>query len=156
MRAVVLAAMFAVAVRESPAQGPQAFQPEGRIDLFFASSTTVQAGGGGAWTLDPNVRLVMLGALGSTLTHGVGQFSARADLLVRYVLDPERTQHWALYGTGGLSLRYEVQPSWRGALVALVGLEGPVWGRWTPWIEAGYGGGVQLGFGVRRALHDAR
>jgi hypothetical protein len=36
----------------------------------------------------------------------------------------------------------------------LAGLEGPKWGSWTPFIEAGYGGGVQIGFGLRRArLH---
>jgi hypothetical protein len=51
-------------------------------------------------------------------------------------------------------VRYEAAPDWRGVLVALVGLEGPKWGSWTPFIEAGYGGGVQIGFGLRRArLH---
>lgn len=133
------------------AQQEEAFQKEGRLDLFLANSTTVQLAAGGAWALDPNMRLVLLGGAGSTFTDGKGQFSARADLLARFVLDPDRLNRWALYGAGGISMRYEAAPSWRGALVALVGVEGPRWGKWTPFVEAGYGGGVQIGFGLRRA-----
>ena len=151
MRFRAALAAFALWAPHGRAQAPQTFQSEGRIDLFFARTTTVQAAAGGAWALDPNVRVVLLGGLGSTFASGAGEFSARADLLARYVLDPDRTQQWALYGAGGISARYEARPSWRGALVALVGLEGPKWGTWTPFVEAGYGGGVQLGFGLRRA-----
>jgi hypothetical protein len=141
----ILAGVQAAAQTESTVQG------EVRIDAFFADNSTVQGGGGGAWYLDRNVRLVLLAGAGSTFTGGVGEFSARADLLGRFVLDPDRTQKWALYGAGGIGLRYEAAPSWRGVLVALVGLEGPKWGHWTPFVEAGYGGGVQIGFGLRRA-----
>jgi len=148
--------LAATVARTGSAQQDRAFQNEWRADLFLASSTTVQAGGGGAWTLDRNVRLVALGGAGSTFTNGVGQFSARADLLARYVLDPDRQDKWALYGEGGLGLRYEAAPSWRGVLVAIVGLEGPKWGNWMPFIEAGYGGGFQLGFGLRRAKARGR
>jgi hypothetical protein len=148
--AIVLAIVSASA-GAAQAAPERAFQNEWRADLFFASNTTVQAGGGGAWTLDRNVRLVALGGVGSTFTGGAGQFSARADLLARYVLDPDRQDKWALYGEGGLGLRYEAAPSWRGVLVALVGLEGPKWGSWMPFVEAGYGGGFQIGFGLRRA-----
>lgn len=151
MRVRAALAAFALWAPHGRAQAPQTFQSEGRIDAFFARTTTVQAAAGGAWALDPNVRVVLLGGLGSTFASGAGEFSARADLLARYVLDPDRTQKWALYGAGGISVRYEAQPSWQGALVALVGLEGPKWGTWTPFVEAGYGGGVQLGFGLRRA-----
>jgi hypothetical protein len=134
----------------------QLFQSEGRIDLFFAHGTTVQVGGGGAWMVDRNVRVVALGGLGSTLYSGQGQLSARADVLARFVLDPDRVDRWALYGAGGLGVRYLAAPSWRGVLVALVGIEGPVWGSITPFVEAGYGGGFQLGFGVRRARSRGR
>ncbi len=124
--------------------------------MFLASTTTVQGAAAVAFFLDPSFRLVALGGAGSTFSSGVGEFSARFDLLGRFVLDPDRKQQWALYGTGGLSLRYEAAPSWRGALVALVGLEGPKWGSWTPFVEAGYGGGVQIGFGLRRATARGR
>jgi hypothetical protein len=153
MTALSLSAGLAMGME---AQTEPAFQPEGRLDLFFASATTVQGGGGGAWTLDRNVRLVLLGGVGSTFTDGVGAFSGRVDLLGRFVLDPDRVNAWALYGSGGLSLRYESAPSWHGALVALLGLEGPRWGRVTPFVEAGYGGGFQIGFGIRRARLQGR
>lgn len=145
---VAAAALFSGALS---AQSESAFQPEGRLDVLLANSNTVQVGGGGAWTLDRNVRLVALGALGSTIDAGRGTFSGRVDLLGRFVLDPDRLNKWALYGAGGLGLRYEATPSWRGVLVALVGVEGPRWGKWTPFVEAGYGGGLQIGFGLRRA-----
>ena len=132
------------------------FQLEARIDLFFASSNTVQLGGGGAWVTGRNVRIVALGGLGSTFTDAKGEFSARLDLLGRFVIDPDRVDRWALYAAGGLGLRYEAAPSWRGVLVALIGLEGPKWGAATPFIEAGYGGGFQLGFGLRRARARGR
>ena len=144
----ILSAILAPVVR---GQSESAFQPESRLDLFFASTSTVQVGGGGAWVIDRNVRLVVLGGLGSTFEHGVGQLSARADLLGRFVVDPDRVDRWALYGAGGLGLRYEAAPSWRGVLVALIGIEGPRWGSYTPFLEAGYGGGLQIGFGLRRA-----
>jgi len=156
VRVRAAAAALAMCALRAPAQEPRSFQPEARLDLFFASGTTVQAAAGGAWAVDPNVRVVVLGGLGSTFTSGVGQLSARADVLARYVLDPERRQRWALYGAGGISVRYEAQPSWRGALVALVGLEGPRWGKWTPFFEAGYGGGVEIGFGLRRSRVTGR
>jgi hypothetical protein len=153
-RCIILACL--VVAGRLRAQEESKIQGEVRIDAFFADNSTVQGGGGGAWYLDRNIRLVLLGGAGSTFTNGIGEFSARADLLGRFVLDPDRTQKWALYGAGGLGVRYEAQPSWRGVLVALVGLEGPKWGAWTPFVEAGYGGGVQIGFGLRRARIHGR
>ena len=156
-RRLLAAAAALLSLRgEIAAQHESSFQQEGRLDLFFASTTTVQLAGGGAWTLDRNVRLVLLGGLGSTFDGGHGAVSGRVDLLGRFVLDPDRLNRWALYGAGGLGLRYEAAPSWRGVLVALVGLEGPRWGTWTPFVEAGYGGGVQLGLGLRRARRRGR
>jgi hypothetical protein len=158
LRASAAAALllFVLAAGSARAQQGFGFQPEGRVDLFFANGTTVQGGGGGAWTLGRNARLVALGGAGSTFSDGRGMFSARLDVLGRFVLDPDRVDRWALYGTGGLSVRYEALPSWRGALVALIGIEGPKWGSVTPFVEAGYGGGFQIGFGVRRALSHGR
>jgi len=147
----LIVAVMCIAAGSANAQSDHSIQWEGRADLFLASTTTVQGGAAAAWSVDRNFRLVVLGGAGSTFTSGVGQFSARLDLLGRFVLDPERRQRWALYGTGGLSLRYAAAPDWRGALVVLAGLEGPKWGSWTPFVEAGYGGGVQIGFGLRRA-----
>ena len=49
-----------------------------RLDVFFASTNTVQLGGGGAWTLDRNVRLVALGGVGEHLRRGARGRSAAA------------------------------------------------------------------------------
>ena len=148
---VALATVTAAFAAALPAQKESAFQQEGRIDAFFANTSTFQLGGGGAWAIDRNVRLVALVGAGTTVDAGRGTFSARADLLGRFVLDPDRTTKWALYAAGGIGLRYEATPNWHGVLVALAGLEGPRWGKWTPFVEAGYGGGFQIGFGLRRA-----
>jgi len=158
VRRRLAAAVFAATVLAGTlrAQTENSFQQEGRLDVLLANSNTIQVGGGGAWTLDRNVRLVALGAIGSTIGDGHGIFSARVDLLGRFVLDPDRTTKWALYGAGGIGLRYEATPNWHAVLVALAGLEGPRWGKWTPFVEAGYGGGFQIGFGLRRARSRGR
>lgn len=128
-----------------------AFQTEARVDGFFASGTALQLGGGGAWVLSRDLRLVALAGLGSTLSSGNATFSGRADLLARFVLDPDRVNKWSLYGEGGLGVQSDTAGAWRGVLVAVVGLEGPNWGTWMPFAEAGYGGGLQIGLGLRRA-----
>jgi len=155
-RLILLVVAAAPLTAALPAQQESAFQPEGRVDALFANTSTFQVGGGGAWTIDRNVRLVALVAIGSTVDAGRASFSGRADLLGRFVLDPDRTTKWALYGAGGIGLRYEATPNWHGVLVALAGLEGPRWRKWTPFVEAGYGGGFQIGFGLRRARPRGR
>jgi len=154
--AAAVAALAAAPAWAAAQQVESGFRPEWRGDLFFATATTMQAGGGGAWALDRDVRLVALGGIGTTVTSGAGRFSARVDLLAGYLLDPELVDAWSLYGRGGLSLRYEATPSWKGAVVALVGAEGPNWGSWRPFVELGYGGGLEIGFGLRRSGARAR
>ena len=92
MRVRAAFAAFALWAPHVRAQAPQTFQSEGRIDAFFARTTTVQAAAGGAWALDPNVRVVLLGGLGSTFASGAGN-------LRRSVRVPSWAK--ARYGLGG-------------------------------------------------------
>lgn len=84
-------------------------------------------------------------------TRGEG----RGDAVVRFVLDPEFTQRWGAYGGAGVSIR-AADGDTRELLLMALGVEGPRWGGVVPFAELGLGGGVRLGFGLRRALRARR
>ncbi|HSJ65663.1 MAG TPA: hypothetical protein VK922_17355 [Gemmatimonadaceae bacterium] len=79
----------------------------------------------------------------------------RADLLGRFVLDPEFTRRWTMYGGAGVGVLAAGGDARELLLVAL-GAEGPRWRGGVPFAELGLGGGVRLGVGVRRAHADRR
>jgi hypothetical protein len=78
------------------------------------------------------------------------------DGLVRFVVDPLRESRWAPYAAGGIGGIYDGPEKWRAVLVGVIGAEGPVTGRVVPAIELGFGGGVRVGFVLRRAMRGRR
>lgn len=132
-------------------------QPSARLDAFVARIRAVQAGVGVSVPAGSNVRLSLVGGVGGSEERGgpVG-VSARVDGLARFLLDPTYATRWTPYAGGGMSLRYDRGPEWRGVLVLLVGVEGPRSGGMVPFVEAGWGGGVRVGFGFRRAMPGGR
>lgn len=132
-------------------------QPEGRVDAFIARIVAVQAGVGVSVPAGTNLRVSLVGAMGGSEERGGAvDMSARVDGVARFLLDPTFGTRWTPYAGGGMSLRYDRGPEWRGVLVLLVGVEGPRTGGVVPFIEAGWGGGVRVGFGFRKALPRER
>jgi hypothetical protein len=82
--------------------------------------------------------------------------AGRVDLLGRFVVDPFNEIGRGVYGSGGLSLRYDDSGEWRPLLIVALGIEGPVrHGRaWAA--ELGLGGGVRAGIVVRWMRGDGR
>lgn len=103
-----------------------------------------------------NLRASLVGGVGGSTEHGRRGVSARIDGIARFLLDPTFATAWTPYAGGGMSLRYDRGPHWRGVLVLLLGIEGPPRGSVVPFVEAGWGGGVRVGFGFRRALRGRR
>ena len=156
-RALVIAgAALALGPGSSRAQQSHAVQPEARVDVFVARNVAVQGGLGASIAVDRNVRVDLVGGLGSAWSHEDAELSARTDAVLRFLFDPDFTSRWAPYAGGGVGARYERGPGWRGVLIAIIGVEGPRWSSFVPFFEAGYGGGARLGFGVRRARDDTR
>jgi len=121
-----------------------------------SSITAVQAGVELSAAASHNLRLAIVGAAGGSWAHGASGLSARADLVGRFLLDPDFQMHWAPYAGGGVGARYDRIGDWRGVLIAVIGIEGPDWNGVVPFIEAGVGGGARFGIGLRAAQHARR
>lgn len=132
------------------------FQPAVRLDAFFSRVLALQAGVGVSVPAGTNLRVSLVGAAGASTEHGRRGVSGRIDALGRFLLDPTFGTRWVPYVAGGLSLRYDRVPRWRAALVLLVGMGGPKHGRVVPFLEAGWGDGVRVGFGFRAAIPGRR
>ena len=102
------------------------------------------------------VRLGIVAALGQAWSGGNATTAGRVDGLVRFVVDPLRESRWAPYAAGGIGGIYDGPEKWRAVLVGVIGAEGPVTGRVVPAIELGFGGGVRVGFVLRRAMRGRR
>ncbi|HEY7878869.1 MAG TPA: hypothetical protein VIC55_11610 [Gemmatimonadaceae bacterium] len=143
--------------RSVPAQRMEwPIQMGGRVDMLASSITAVQAGAELSTVAGRNVRIALITAAGVSWNDGRSGLSARADLVGRFLLDPDFTMRWAPYVGGGLGLRYDRIADWRGTLIAVIGVEGPNVSGVVPFFEAGLGGGVRFGFGVRATRRAGR
>ncbi len=153
----VAAALGTVATTpRAHAQLSRQLRPEIRVDAIVARRSAVHAGLGASVPLARAVRLELAGGAGSTIGRGDDGFSGRVDVIGRFLLDPEYQFRWGAYVGGGLSLRYDHRSDWRGFLGLVLGLEAPRRGGIVPFFEVGYGGGVRIGAGVRRAVPGSR
>ncbi len=146
-------ALLALAAGGAHAQidrGPL-IQPAGRVDVFVSSITAVQGGVELSTPAGRYMRVAALGGIGGSRGDGSSGLSARAELLGRFMLDPDFNARWAPYAAGGLGARYDrVADGWRATLVIALGVEGPDWNGVVPFLEAGFGGGARLGLGFRK------
>lgn len=149
--------VLTVLAAPSDAQRPSSgVQPHIRADALLADESAGHVAAGLTFRLSRYVRLDLT-AGGGLLEDPDGgtRGEGRGDALVRFVLDPEFTQRWSAYGGAGVSVRAAGGDARELLLVAL-GVEGPRWGGVVPFAELGLGGGVRVGFGLRRALRARR
>lgn len=137
-------------------EGGRGLQPHVRADALLARESAAHLAVGVSTPLARYVRLD-LAAGGGVLEaeDGGTRGEVRADLLGRFVLDPEFTRRWTMYGGAGIGVRAAGGDTRELLLVAL-GAEGPRWGGVVPFLEIGLGGGVRLGIGARRARPGRR
>lgn len=147
---VTLAALLLLATAPLGAQGSRV-APEARLDAIIARRTAVQPAVGADFGLSSEIRLELAAGLGASFGHGPAGVSARTDAIARFLIDPAHAMHWSPYLGGGVGARYDRGPEWRGVAILVVGATGPRHGQWMPFVEAGFGGGVRLGLGLRRA-----
>lgn len=131
-------------------------QFEARGDAIAGAPSALQLGLGASVPVDPYVRLGVTVAGGTSWQDGGSGASARAELTVRYLLDPYAETRWGVYGGGGLSARWERDAHWRTYLLLVGGVEGPARGGWRTAFEAGLGGGARIGIVLRRARPNWR
>ena len=142
--------VVAMGVSTSPARA-QHVESEGRVDVFIARRSAVQAALGADIAFSPEVHLELAAGAGPAFGGGAGpRFSARGDAIVHFLLDPRHFMRWSPYAGGGVGARYDGSTNWRGVAIVVIGVNAPRWKHAVPFAEAGLGGGFRLGAGVRR------
>lgn len=152
----VIACLSSVSPHRVAAQLESRIQTGARLDVLASTITATQAGIELSTVVSTNVRIALTTAVGGSWSHGRAGLSARADLVGRFLLDPDFSMRWAPYAGGGLGLRYDQIGDWRGTIIAVLGLEGPNWSGVVPFVEGGFGGGVRLGVGFRATRRVGR
>lgn len=144
----VLALLALPAVATLEAQSPAGFEV-GAVGLGTFASPTF-AGGGLSFSMRPggDVRVLGLVAAGARRDR----LNGRGELVLHYLLSPDRRRGVGLYGIGGIA--GITGRGSTGFLVLGVGAESSPGGRSGWLVEAGVGGGFRVAVGWRlRWLH---
>ena len=144
--------MFALSAAPVGAQGADtrpARRGEARIDVIAGSRSLVHAGVGVELPVGSYARVEAVLAAGPRLGAGGPEFSARADGLVRFVLDPAARRTRTPYVGAGLSV-VAVPGATEPNVVALLGLQLAARRAFLPAVELGFGRGVRVGFVLRQ------
>jgi hypothetical protein len=156
-RAGLIAALLCAAGSVARGQDVPPAYPEFRFDAILGNVPTLQLGGGVVAPLGYYARLgVLVGAgvsrFGSDYTGG-----ERADVLIRFLLDPFRETRWGISAGGGVSLRFDRgDGTARPYLVVAIDFEGPRRDGMSPAVQVGLGGGARIGIALRRSRGQAR
>jgi hypothetical protein len=125
-------------------------EPEIRADVLGPSPYTVQLGAGVNVGAGYYERVELDGAFGARRRGSALVGSARADALLRLLLDPFGQERWGLSLAGGVSLRAEAGDKLRPYLAGAAELEGPITHGIRMAYQLGLGGGVRVGIVIRR------
>ena len=160
MRRAAIALLVGVAcwTRPALAQLEGSIEPQVRADAILSrNTTTVQGGIGVQVPAGYYVRVGVDGALGADLSSGRSATSGRLDILARFLFDPFRQTRWGVSAGGGLSLRASQATKVRPYLLTVLDIEAPrTAAGLAPAFELGLGGGVRVGFVLRRAAVRTR
>jgi hypothetical protein len=130
----------------------QRVQPEVRMDGIIARRGALQGALGADVTISPEVHLELAAGIGPSFGSGASSnLSARGDAIVHFFIDASHVMRWSPYAGGGIGARYDRGPEWHALAIVVVGVNAPRWKHAIPFIEAGFGGGVRIGAGLRRA-----
>lgn len=156
----MLAALAALAPAARAQLASPSVQPEVRLDVIAGHRPAVQLGAGVQIPMGYYVRVGVDGAVGVP-TGGDAPSprrpDARADLLVRFLLDPFRQSAFGLSLGGGLSARAEPGDRVRPRLLVALDLEGRRSAHGlVPALQVGLGGGVRVGVVLRRGARLMR
>ena len=148
MRGAALGALAVLVARSSTAQVPSAgVSFEARLDGIVASAvTTTHVGLGLTRHASRNLEVHVVVAGGVTMRDGRDDAtaSARGDVLARFAPRPANRNQWGAYAAAGVSAFVERGARGHAVLALMVGARGR-----RAFVEAGLGGGLRLGAGVR-------
>ncbi|HET6701214.1 MAG TPA: hypothetical protein VFH14_05400 [Gemmatimonadaceae bacterium] len=148
MRGALLVALAILAPRAATAQvATRPLAVEARADGIFARrATATHVGVGLARRASRNLEMALVLAGGITTRDELDdpRASARADVLGRFAPAPASPTAWTAYASVGVGGLFERGTTGRAVLVLLAGVRGQ-----RAFVEAGLGGGLRLGAGLR-------
>lgn len=131
-------------------------QPEVRAEAVLARRPSVLVMGGVNTPLGLYLRAGAAVGAGMADTDDGTAVAVRADVAIRFLLDPFAEHAWGPYAGGGLTVRREgTEPSRVGVLLIL-GVEGRRARRWTPAVEVALGEGVRFAVVLRKKRTNGR
>ena len=130
--------------------------PELRLDAIVGTRDQLHLGAGLVVPLGTYVRAVPIVAGGVACVDDEVRGSARAEGVVRFLLDPLRERRWGVYGGGGVGASWIDGDGWRTPLVVVLGVEGRARRGYALAAEVGLGGGARLGIAIRRTRAGMR
>ena len=150
---IVLALGAPLGASAQRSAGPRA---EGRVEVIAARHSTLQAGVGFNAAAGSYVRWGLVAAAGVTNRDDAATATWRADVVVRFLLDPFRESRRGLYGLAGVSVMDDGSRDIEPAILVGVGVEGRARGAVIPAVELALGGGTRLAVVLRRTRPGRR
>lgn len=151
--ATILALTVATVAGGQSAVKP-AVEPEARLDAILSHRSALQAALGADIPISTAMHLELAAGIGPSFAGGRAggsNISARGDAVIHFLIDPRHLMHWSPYAGGGIGARYDRGPDWRAVAIVVAGVNAPKWKHAILFIEAGFGDGVRIGGGLRRA-----
>jgi hypothetical protein len=152
-------ALLLVVARPLCAQGyvfvPR-LQPEARAEAALARHASALVMVGANAPVGLYVRVGAAAGAGVADSDDGMVAATRADLSLRFLLDPFAEHAWGPYAGGGFTVRRDGTAPARAGLLLILGVEGRRAHRWTPAIEAALGEGVRLAVVLRKRRVNGR
>ncbi|MDP1890752.1 MAG: hypothetical protein Q8K55_07625 [Gemmatimonadaceae bacterium] len=131
-------------------------QPEVRAEAVVARRVSALVMGGANTPLGMYVRAGAAVGAGVADSENGAVVALRADVAIRFLLDPFAENAWGPYAGGGLTVRRDGSEHSRAGLLLIFGVEGRRARRWTPAVEAALGEGVRLAVVWRKKRTNGR
>ena len=156
MRAVLALPLAALPLRAQAIALEPRVQAELRAEAVVARHASALLMAGANAPLGYYVRAGAAAGLGTVWTTRGTQLAQRADLSMRFLLDPFAETRWGPYAGGGLTVRRDGAERATAGLLFLLGVEGPRGRHWSPAVELALGEGARLAVVVRRSRTTGR
>ena len=131
-------------------------QPEVRAEAVVARRFSALVMGGANIPLGMYVRAGAAAGAGVADAENGAVVAMRADVAIRFLLDPFAENAWGPYAGGGLTVRRDGTERARAGLLLVLGVEGRRARRWTPAVEVALGEGVRFAVVLRKKRTNGR
>ena len=152
-------ALLAASAASLPAQElafTPKLQPEWRAEAVAARRASTLLMAGANVPMGYYIRAGAAVGVGAVARGGGVALAQRADVALRFLLDPFAETPWGPYAGGGLTVRRDGGERAAAGLLLVLGVEGRRGRRWSPAVELALGEGVRVAAVWRRSRANGR